>query len=60
MKVLIAEDDPISLLLLRRAVERRDWMMPGIDGPGLVRRIRDGNGTATSSCSPRSPTTIAP
>lgn len=69
MKVLIAEDDKISLLLLRRAVERlgheclamtdgvaawdafvahapevviTDWMMPGIDGPEFVRRIRDG------------------
>lgn len=68
MKILIAEDDPTSLLILRKAVERlgyecscsrdgdeawelyleeipdvviTDWMMPGIDGPELVRRIRE-------------------
>ena len=34
-----------------------DWMMPGLDGPGLVRRIRADDGTyAYVSCSPRSTT----
>ncbi|MEP6872434.1 MAG: PAS domain S-box protein, partial [Anaerolineaceae bacterium] len=67
MKILIAEDDPVSALVLRRTLEREghdvtlvvdglaawerfvqerpqllisDWMMPGIDGPELCRRIR--------------------
>ena len=67
MKVLIAEDDPISRRLLQGHLERwghevtpasdggeawrlfqaghfpmvvSDWMMPEIDGPELVRRIR--------------------
>lgn len=87
MKVLIAEDDPISLLLLRRAVERlgheclamtdgvaawdafvahapevviTDWMMPGSAGPNMCAGSVTANGTATSSCTPRSPTTITP
>lgn len=69
MRVLIAEDDAVSRMILRRSVERlgheclaaenglaalelyrntpgvdlviSDWMMPGIDGPGLCRLIRD-------------------
>ena len=67
MRVLIAEDDPVSALLLRRTIEREghevsvavdgtaawqsfleerpqllisDWMMPGLDGPELCRRVR--------------------
>ncbi len=76
MKILVAEDDAVSLTILRRAVERlgheclaardgqeaweifraesgvdaviSDWMMPGIDGLELCRRIRaaerDGRG----------------
>jgi two-component system, cell cycle response regulator len=68
MNLLIAEDDAISRLILRRAVEYSghkclvaedglrawelfqstpdvdviisDWMMPGIDGPELCRRVR--------------------
>jgi len=68
MTILIAEDDPISALLLRTAIEASaeevvvagdgeeawriiltrddirfvisDWMMPGVDGPELCRRIR--------------------
>ena len=67
MRVLIAEDDPVSALLLRRTIEREghavtvavdgaaawrsfelerpqllisDWMMPGLDGLQLCRRVR--------------------
>jgi signal transduction histidine kinase len=67
MKVLIAEDDPVSRRLLQSYLERwghevtlatgggeawrlfgagnypiviSDWMMPEIDGPDLIRRIR--------------------
>lgn len=67
MKVLIAEDDPVSRQMLRYCLEKwgyqvdaaddgaaawkcfaegsfalviTDWMMPGMDGPELLRRIR--------------------
>ncbi|MFG0261562.1 MAG: PleD family two-component system response regulator [Novipirellula sp. JB048] len=67
MKVLIADDDPVSRRLLQNYLEKWeyevtvamdgseawqcfqqddfslvicDWMMPGIDGPDLIRRIR--------------------
>ncbi|MBA2271328.1 MAG: diguanylate cyclase [Chthoniobacterales bacterium] len=68
MKILIAEDDAISLMILKKSVEKfgheclmaedgekawelfqntlevdviiSDWMMPGIDGPELCRRVR--------------------
>src|SRR6516225_727616 len=42
MKVLIAEDDPISRLLEAGAYALvvSDWMMPEMDGPELVCRIR--------------------
>ena len=68
MDLLIAEDDPVSALRLRRQLEGMghvvrvaadgmeawrvvretspslvisDWVMPGLDGPELVRRIRE-------------------
>ena len=67
MKILIADDDPVSRRLLESYLEKWeydvtiakdgteawqrfqeadfalvicDWMMPGIDGPDLIRRIR--------------------
>jgi DNA-binding response OmpR family regulator len=68
MKVLVADDDPLSRKLLRTYLERwghqvvcaddgdqawalfqtdafeivvTDWMMPGLTGPALVKRIRE-------------------
>ncbi len=67
MKVLVADDDPVTRVVLERAVERlghdcraaadgleawntfrrwgadviiSDWMMPGLEGPELCRRVR--------------------
>ena len=67
MRVLIAEDEAVSRLMLRRSIEQlgheclvavdgdaawelfeqhevdvviSDWMMPGLDGPDLCRRVR--------------------
>ncbi len=68
MRILIAEDDPVSRRLLEHHLEKwgyevtsacdgeeawrsfevggfplviTDWMMPGLDGPGLLQRIRE-------------------
>lgn len=70
MRILIAEDDPITRRMLQKALENwghyviptcdgseawslyqegaarfliTDWMMPGVDGPELCRRIRAAN-----------------
>ena len=68
MRVLIAEDDAVSRMILKKAVQKlgheclvaedgevawklfqktegvdvviSDWMMPGVDGPELCRRVR--------------------
>jgi signal transduction histidine kinase len=71
MKILIAEDDPVSRRLLQSHLQKwgydvsaaqdggeawrlfeesafpmviTDWMMPELDGPGLLRRIRSSQG----------------
>jgi two-component system, cell cycle response regulator len=76
MKILIAEDDGVSMLILKSAVERlghtaicakeglsaheahaqqapdvviSDWLMPGVDGIELCRRIRRQEGHAGSA-----------
>ena len=73
MKILVADDQPVIAMLLRRELERAghqvqiaadgeaawriasageapvlisDWEMPGLDGPGLCRRIRAAGGDA--------------
>ena len=71
MRVLIAEDDAVSRMILAKAVQKlghecliaedgeeawelfqstegvdvviSDWMMPGVDGPELCRRVRAAN-----------------
>jgi two-component system, cell cycle response regulator len=73
LRILIAEDDAISRMILRRAVERlghecmvaadgieawemyqespevdvviSNWMMPGLDGPALCKKIRNQAGS---------------
>ena len=73
MRILVAEDDPVSRRVLEAVLVRlghecelaqdgeaawahferaapdvliTDWMMPGLDGPGLCRRIRAAPGDA--------------
>ncbi|MFV9504133.1 MAG: GGDEF domain-containing protein [Oscillochloridaceae bacterium umkhey_bin13] len=70
MHILIADDDSVTQLLLRRALQQAgfepvlcadgqaawerlqaeffpiliaDWMMPGLDGPSLIRQVRQGS-----------------
>ena len=68
MKILVADDDPVSLRIMERTLTKggyevmtvengrdaafelskadgprlalNDWMMPGLDGPGVCREVR--------------------
>ena len=51
---LVAEDGSSAWDLLASEgidVLLTDWMMPGLDGPELCRRVRDNRETATSTSS---------